>query len=179
MTSSLIQTCNQRHSLKLTCINLSRQHSTNQGMSLKCLLRIMTKKIQGAVIKAWGRWYNKMHFKRNTGKWFFSYVQRNVITSINENPDSLALGMRHSSELCNWLKLRVLWSLRPAAKEVLSIIKLLQPILLIKPVVLLHIETLDVDSPAPRAAPTGLSGVSLSPCKPETAIHLLPGPALL
>ena len=179
MTSSLIQTCNQHHSLKLTCINLSRQHSTKQGMSLKCLLRITTKKIQGAVIKACGRWYNKMHFKRNTGKRFFSYVQRNVITSINENPDSLALGMRHSSEFCNWLKLCVLWSLRPAAKEVLSIIKLLQPILLIKPVVLLHIETLDVDSPAPWAAPTGLSGVSLSLYKPETAIHLLPCLALL
>lgn len=156
----LIQTCNQRHSLKLTCIHLSRQHSANQGISLKCLLQVTKKKkIQGEVITAWGRWYNKMHFKRNTGKWFFSYVQRNVRTSINQDPDSLAPGTRHLSELCNWLKLPVLWSLCPPAKEPRTIIMLLLPILLIKLVLLLHIETLDMDSPASLLAPTELSGV--------------------
>lgn len=40
MTSPLIPTGNQRHSLKLTCINVSRRHSANQGISFKCLWRI-------------------------------------------------------------------------------------------------------------------------------------------
>lgn len=97
-------------------------------------------KIHSAVITAWGRWHNKMHFKRNIGKWFFSYAQRNVTTSINQNPDSLARDL-----LCNWLKHPVLWAPCPAAKELLAVIMLLPPILLIKPVIL-HSETLDMDS---------------------------------
>lgn len=57
-------------------------------------------------------------------------------------------------------------------------VKLLPPILLIKPVVLLHVETLDMGSPASQPAPTEMSGVSMSPCKPERAVHLLPGSVL-
>lgn len=173
----LTQTCNQRHSLKLTCINLSRQHSANQHISLKYLLWITKKKTQGAVITAWGRWYNKMHFKRNTRKWFFSYVQRNVTTSIKQNPDPLVLGTRSSLELWPWLKLSVLCSLRPAAKELLTIIMLLLPILLIKPVILLHIETWDMVSPASLPASPELSGVqpSASLGVPYTSLAQCPG----
>lgn len=41
---------------------------------------------------------------------------------------------------------------------------LLPPILLIKPVLLLHIETLDMDSPASLPAPTEVSGgLAVSP----------------
>lgn len=112
----LIQTYNQRQSLKLTCFNLSRWHSANQGIFLSVMNNDNNKNAHRKVITSWGRWYNKMYFKRNIEKWLFSYVQKNVITSINRNPISCALGTRHSSELCKWLRLQLLWSSCLAAK---------------------------------------------------------------
>jgi hypothetical protein len=86
--------------------------------------------------------------QRNTRKWFFSYVQRNVIASINHDPDSLVLGARHSRRfVADWSFLfSDLFALRQ--RHFLLLFLSLPSILLIKPVILLHIVTLDVDSPA-------------------------------
>ena len=179
MTSSLIQTCNQHHSLKLTCINLSRQHSASQGISLKRLLRITTttKKPRcgyqglGQVIQqnALQKEHWKMVFQLCSEKCHNTHLTRILIHL------HWARGI-HQSFATEWSF--SFSDLRPVAKELLSIIKLLPPILLIKPVVLLHSETLDMGSPASWPAPTEISGVSMSPCKPERAVHLLPGSLL-